>query len=99
MQKSSSPFTSCQVVEKGYFGKNGKPSGRKELYLRCSIQDYFIKFCESAVSKEDVLPFLNQAITVEMTVKKGDWDSGPNDLYAIQSRVGTYAVIHRIIDR
>ena len=33
----------------------------KDLYLRCSIQDYYIKFCESKVKKE-------------VEIVKGVWD-------------------------
>jgi hypothetical protein len=96
--KGISPYTSCQVVEKSFLGKSRKSTGRKELYLRCSIQDYFIKFSESAVSKEDVLPYLNRVITVKMTVEIGEWDSCANDLHDMQSRVGNYVVIHKIIE-
>ena len=96
--QGASQYTSCLVVEKGFRKKNGKTSGHTELYLRCSIQDYFIKFCESQVSKDEVLRYLNRGIEVEMEVLEGEWDSCPDDKYPVQSRVGYYAIIKKIID-
>ena len=95
--KGSSPYTSCQVVEKGFINKGGKTTGHMELYLRCSIQDYFIKFCESEVNKRDVAKYLNAGITVDMEIREGEWDSCPDEEFPVQSRVGFYAVIKKII--
>lgn len=95
-EKTANSYTSCQLVEKSFIKKNGEASDFKELYLRCSIQDYYIKLCESDVTKEDLLPYLNSEITVEMEIKEGNWDICPDELLHIQSRVGTYVVIKSI---
>lgn len=98
MNKSNSaPGTSCILVKKTFFSKKGTPLESGDLYLRCSTQDYFIKFCESKVTKEELLPLINQGITVEMEVRNGEWDRCPNDPEYIQSRIGTYAIIHRLL--
>ena len=49
--------TTCQLIEKEFMNKIGKSTGVKEFYLRCSIQDYFIKFCESDVTSKELNPF------------------------------------------
>jgi len=98
MNKSNSgPGTSCILVTKTSFSKKGTPLESRDFYLRCSIQDYFIKFCESKVTKEELIPLLNQGITVEMEVRNGEWDRCPNDPAYIQSRTGTYAIIQRLL--
>lgn len=95
-EKSAGSYTSCQLVEKPFVKKNGEVADFKELYLRCSIQDYYIKLCESDVTKEDLMPYLNSGITVEMEIKEGNWDICPDELLHIQSRGGTYVVIKSI---
>ena len=87
----------CQLVEKEYVNRMGKSSGLKELYLRCSIQDYFIKICESDVIKDALIPYLNKGIKVKVTILDGDWDICPNEEHELQSRVGKYVIIHEII--
>lgn len=88
----------CQVVSKAFIKKNGQPADREELYLRCSVQDYFIKFCESEVSKEALTPFIDEGISVEMEVREGEWDICPDDPPQMQSRIGRYAVILKILE-
>jgi hypothetical protein len=97
MKKSSKQKgTSCLLIQKIALSKRGTPFGKGDLYVRCSIQDYFIKVCESNVSREELLPFLNKGITVDMEIRDGEWDRCPNDPEHIQSRIGTYAVIYNI---
>lgn len=88
--------TSALLIEKSSLSKRGTVIG-SDLYLRCSIQDYFIKFCESEITKSDLLPFVNQGITVEMETRFGELDRCPDDPQEVQSRIGTYAVIHKIL--
>lgn len=90
--------THCQLVEKTFFNKVGVENPEmKELYLRCSIQDYYIKLCESKVSKSDLLKYLNKGISVKMEIREGNWDICPNDYPNAQSRIGNYVVITEII--
>lgn len=92
---------SCQVIEMTTRNKRGQEMGT-DLYLRCSVADYFIKFCESAVSREEVEPYLSDdiiggGITVRLQLREGEWDScGEADM--VQSRIGPYAVIAEILN-
>jgi len=85
-----------QVIVKTAKNKRGDPMG-EDLYLRCSIQDYFIKFCESEVSRETVAALESKHITVKMDIRNGEWDSCGHDEEAVQSRVGTYIAIQKIL--
>jgi hypothetical protein len=86
----------CELIEKEFTNKGGKISEYKELYLRCSVQDYFIKLCESNVTKKDLEPYINTGITAEIEIKDGMWDHcDPNPAYT-QSRTGPYIVIKSI---
>lgn len=82
----------CQVVEKAFINKGGKASDYKELYLRCSVQDYYIKFCESKVSRKKMKKYLDKGVTVTYEVKEGEWDICKGDP-EMQSRVGPYVII------
>jgi hypothetical protein len=97
MKLTDSKTTSCQLVEKAFTNKGGKVTAHKELYLRCSIQDYFIKICESSVTAEQLRPYINTGIEVEMEIKNGMLDHCNDDPAYAQSRTGTYIIIKRII--
>lgn len=86
----------CRLIEKDFVNKIGASSGIKELYLRCSIQDYYIKLCESNITKEDLLPYLKKGISVKGEVKEGLWDDCNQGSEPLQSRVGNYIVIYSI---
>jgi hypothetical protein len=90
-------YTTCQLVEKFFVKKNGEQTEISELYLRCSIQDYYIKLCESSVTREDLEPFIDQGISVEMEINEGSWDICKDDPREMQSRIGTYVIIKSII--
>ena len=85
----------CQVVEKTFVNKGGKPSDFKELYLRCSVQDYYIKFCESNVSLKKMKKYIDKGLTVTYEVKEGEWDICEGEP-EMQSRIGTYAIVIKI---
>jgi hypothetical protein len=86
----------CQVIEKEFVNKGGKISDYNELYLSCSVQDYFIKFCESSVTKKELEPYINKGITVEIEIREGRWDNCSTNLDQVQSRTGTYIIIKAI---
>lgn len=90
--------TTCQLIEKEFINKGGKVTEYKELYLRCSIQDYFIKICESNVDTKTLRKYLNKSISVEMEVREGMWDICTDDPTYAQSRIGTYVVIKKIVN-
>jgi hypothetical protein len=97
MSLKDSKTTTCQLIEKEFINKGGKVTQYKELYLRCSIQDYFIKICAGNVTAEELRPYINNGIEVEMEIKEGMWDHCNDNLAYAQSRIGTYVVINKII--
>ena len=94
---------SAPLVVKYFRKKNGELTDRKELYIRRSIQDYFIKLCESKVSFEDLESYLPETeeeikvVKLEVEFREGNWDSCDEDEES-QSRVGEYVVVHQIIN-
>ena len=69
-----------------------------DLYLNCSDQDYFIKFCESTLTQEELIGHLGKTIEVEVEIREGNWDICKNDPEYAQSRMGTYVIIKKIIN-
>lgn len=98
LKTSDSGTTSCLLVEKAFVKKNGEPTDHKEIYLRCSVQDYYIKLCESKVTKKELEKYLDKGISVRMEIKEGSWDICEGDP-VMQSRIGTYAVILSIEEK
>jgi hypothetical protein len=97
-EKIVKSFYTCELIEKEFENKIGKSGGFKELYLRCSVQDYFIKICESKVTAEQLKKHLNSGIKVEMELKSGNWDICEYSMEHQQSRIGEYVIITKIID-
>lgn len=98
----SKVIISAEIVKKEFFNKAGKATGRYEYYVRRSIQDYYVKLCESAVTKEDIEEHLKKLedelmpiLQLEVEFKDGLWDQCSEE--EVQSRAGEYVVIHRII--
>lgn len=85
----------CLVVEKEFIKKNNEPGGYKELYLRCSVDDYFIKLCESKVTRKELEAYIDQGISARIVLRDGEWDICEGDP-VMQSRIGTYAAILEI---
>ena len=75
----------------------------QEYYVRRSIQDYFIKFCESSISEEDLRTNLAtidspiKALTIEVEFRNGSWDICDDEGEIAQSRIGKYIIIHQIL--
>ncbi len=101
-KNGNTQVVSAPVVEKAFVRKNGAPTDQVELYLQRSIQDYFIKFCESAVSREALEAHLQtidspiKSVTLEVEFKEGSWDICDEN-FEQQSRIGEYVIIHRIV--
>lgn len=92
----------CEVVEKAFINKIGQKGNRKEFYLRRSVQDYYIKFCESELSESEFRAaweresgFL-KTMRLEVEFREGEWDNCEESTGTIQSRIGTYAIVHNI---
>jgi len=90
------------IVLKSFVNKIGQTGTQKEYYLQASIQDYYIKFCESNISRDELEKHLNtingliKAVTLEVEYRDGLWDIC-NEKEPMQSRTGEYVVIHKII--
>ena len=91
-----------EIVLKAYENKNGKINREvQEYYLRCSADDYFIKFCECKVSKEDIIAYYHvqkqiYPIAVKAKILTGEWDSC-DTTERVQSRTGKYVQILEIV--
>ena len=92
-----------EIVLKAYENKNGKINREvQEYYLRCSADDYFIKFCECKVSKEDIIAYYHvqkqiYPIAVKAKILTGEWDSC-DTTERVQSRTGKYVQILEIVN-
>lgn len=105
-EKSSQNKTkvvSYPIVTKSFVNKVGESSEFKEYYLQASIQDYFIKFCESNITRKDLEAYLNsqtgliKTAKLEVEYREGLWDVCDGNINQ-QSRTGKYVIIHRIIN-
>jgi hypothetical protein len=59
--------------------------------------DFFIKFCESGITKKDLISKVDKYITFKGDVKKGEWDVCPGDKNKVQSRIGPYITITKLV--
>lgn len=88
------------IVEKPFYNKAGKKMDFTEFYIQQSVQDYFIKFCESLVKRDELEKELSRidspikTLTLKVVFKEGSWDRCDDD--KLQSRVGKYAVLLEI---
>ncbi|MDX2360392.1 MAG: hypothetical protein QNK23_06275 [Crocinitomicaceae bacterium] len=83
----------CQLIQKPLILTNGEVTETMEFYLRCSAADHFIKLCESTVTEEDLIKYLDQGLPAELEIREGAWDICEDDPKEMQSRVGTYVII------
>ena len=99
----NSLIISCPVVEKAFVKKNGQVTDHKEYYLQRSIQDYFIKFCESNITRKELEAHLQnidseiKTMKVEVEFREGEWDNCDEE-HEVQSRRGEYAIIIKIVE-
>lgn len=91
------------IVKKQGYNKAGKALEQQDYYIRMSVQDYFIKFCESNINKatlekalEPQADAFQTIIKLEISYEDGLWDACDN--HEVQSRIGPYVVIHRIME-
>ena len=100
--EGSKQIISAPIIVKDKVLRHGVISDEKELYIQQSIQDYYIKFCESAVSRKELEKYLEtksadiKVTKLEVEIIDGDWDICDDNLNS-QSRTGKYMIIHRII--
>ena len=91
------------IVKKQFVNKASRTADHVEYYIQQSIQDYFIKFCESNVSIKELNEKLEniegdiKALQLEVEMREGDWDICDGN-HEIQSRIGEYMVILKILE-
>ena len=94
---------SAPIVYKNAVSKRNEVLEFKDVYIQRSIQDYYIKFCESMVSRAELEEHLNKipgdikALTLEVQFREGEWDICEGDPI-MQSRIGQYVIIYRVIE-
>ena len=90
------------IVKKNFVNKAGVTTGQIEYYIQQSMQDYFIKFCESNISIKELNEKLEniegdiKALQLEVEMREGDWDICDGN-HEVQSRIGEYMVILKIL--
>lgn len=98
---STTMRTHAEFVERLTRIQKGEEIDEPEWWLRMSVQDYFIKWCECGVTQAEVMALLNaqsgamKTLEVELEIRRGDWDNCDPTVIAT-SRGGAYAVIHRV---
>jgi hypothetical protein len=95
-------IVSAPIITKSFVKKNSKATRYAEYHVQLSTQDYFIKFCESKISRKELENHLSETegeiktLTIELELLDGFLDiCNKNEMQ--QSRTGNYAIIHRII--
>lgn len=103
-------IVSGPIISKEHVLKNSQGSGEYEYYFRMSMGDFFIKFCESSISKEKFENYLNTAklsdimgdkvviLEIEL-ISNGMLDNcdQKNLDIQLQSRMGDYVIIKKIV--
>lgn len=74
------------------------------MYIERSVQEYFIKFYESKVTRKEVEKALStqtsfiKTLEIEIDYKDDEWDNcQENKEENVASRTGQYVIIHKII--
>lgn len=77
-------------------------SDEKEFYIQRSIQNYFIKFSESAITKEELSIYLAKkggiipTVTLEIEYRDGFLDD--DEKQKSNPRKGQYVIVHKIVN-
>lgn len=87
-----------ELIRKGLIKKNGMETGYTDLYIRASVQDYYIKFCESEVDRGVLEPLVGQVISIHVVIKSGLWDDCNESETEVQSRTGNYVVVKELMN-
>lgn len=94
----------CEIIALPYINKANKIDERiSDYYLRCSVDDYFIKFCEWKANKEQIIAHykpnkITNPIAVKANIVFGEWDNCDSTVIA-QSRVEKYVQIVEIVKK
>ncbi len=103
ISKDGYKIVAAPIVQTSFINKKGLATDKKEYYLRRSIQDYYIKLCESKITEEELTAHLTtiksdiKVLKLEIEYKKGEWDNCEEIPEIVQSRIGEYVIIHKIL--
>lgn len=100
--KKSTHIMKGRIIEKAYVNKRGITASQKEYYFipsdteiasKALAKEYFIKFMEGIVSKNDLLPFIGKDVTLTAVAREGLWDTmNPEQA----SRIGHYVAVQGV---
>lgn len=89
--------SNCKIIEKPFINKAGITTKYKDLYISCENQDdYFVKVCESQLSKNVLKENIDKKMMIQYSIHKGYLDLCQSSSNNVQSRIGHYALIHKI---
>lgn len=71
-----------------------KIKSNTDFYIQASLKSYFIKLCESSVSKDQLAELVGMQVKAKLNVRDGFWDMCGDAI--VQSRTGPYAALHSI---
>ena len=87
----------CLLIEKELIDEQNNSKQYKALYLRCSVQDYFIQICEGRVTQEQLKPYINKGIEVELQIKQGMIAPCFGNIDPTEKIIQNYVVINKLI--
>lgn len=88
--KENTSILEGAFVKRAFVSKRGTPSDSIfELYLSVGFHEYFIKFCESEVKRDEVIAHVGEKVKATVVLTKGLWDICDSHSVA-QSRGGEY---------
>lgn len=81
--------------------KSRNVSAKLDIYFQIEEKDYFVKFSEGYVSKENIMNYLNKNILIKGEIKTGEFEeSSPGSISTLENskpgRKGEYIVINKI---
>jgi len=91
------------IVKQPFVNRKGTATGTIEYYVQRSIKDYFIKFCESTVTEVELEKALKNSndlvktLRLEVEIIDGPWDNCNFQSEEVQSRMGEYMVVYKIL--
>lgn len=96
---TSQEFSSdkATIVKEQFINKGGKATNQVVYYHKDGKEQYFIKFCESNLTRKSVDKFIDEKFHVAYKLTEGLWDICEDDPAYAQSRTGKYVVIRKII--
>jgi hypothetical protein len=84
----------AKVTYQPFVNKAGKTiEGAGDYFLVYEGEEWFIKFSEGNVLREDVAKYLDQTAHFTLVEREGLWDT---DDPKVQSRIGKYVVVYLI---